>query len=96
MHFSPLAHWHPMWFSVLEFNSFSHLSDAIQLHVADISFPSQPTTHLGISFPKPKNDQYTIGSKKLAASLPFTAHLRNLLISSGLRVQRAPDTSCLC
>jgi hypothetical protein len=80
----------------LEFYTFFHLSDAIQLHVADISFPSQPNPHLGISFPEPKNDQYTIGSKKLAASLPFTVQLRNLLISSGLRVQRVLDTSCPC
>ncbi len=48
-----------MWSSVLEFNTFSHFSDPIQLHVADISFPSQPTPLLGISFPEPKNDQYT-------------------------------------
>jgi hypothetical protein len=59
---APLSLWHSVWSSVLEFNTLSCFSDAIQLRVTDLAFPSQPAPHLSISFSKSKNDQYSEGS----------------------------------
>ncbi len=49
---APLSLWHSVWSSVLEFNTLSRFSDAIQLRVTDLAFPSQPAPHLSVSFSK--------------------------------------------
>ena len=67
---APLSLWRSVWSTVLEFNTLTRFSDAIQLRVTDLSFPSQPAPHLSVSFAKSKNDQYSEGSQRLVASLP--------------------------
>jgi hypothetical protein len=59
---APLSLWHSVGSSVLEFNTLSRFSDAIQLRVTDLAFPSQPAPHLSISFSKSKNDRCSEGS----------------------------------
>jgi len=67
---APLSFWRSVWSTVSEFNTLTRFSDAIQLRVTDLSFPSQPAPHLSVSFAQSKNDQYSEGSQRLVASLP--------------------------